>query len=1160
MPGNAVAPLGADELERRLRAVDPAVVLVQPRILRRVIKRERKLPGIGLQVPHRKGYVIGREALLEIADPQELGLDGAPQAETLILLARVSPERLAAMAPGDLLTRYWRLLFHARVHLEFDRLIAAQRLTPARVRDRIHRIGLTEFEEIRTVLRQEDLLLPPRDDRSVYVEFAALYLELRYFARALLPRYFPAVHGFGCIDDLLAEDLDADALFAATRPLGAEDPVHAAPAPRAADGEEPVEPPPEPEPSIPSEARYHLWSERAIRVAAVGNTVKATILRARALAVVSPELRTAAEAAVEAGLNRLADRLRAALGLDAEQTREWRHVLAALMPRATGLLWPREARLLYDLQKVCIDHEREIFALDVVEWALSLGRRPIKRPLPGQPDILTLKHLRSALRRLSGARLPAATREHLERLLHAAIHHSETLVRERFQPRVEEAIREVGLRPRNLPERVALAKLTEELLDRVVERGFLSMGDLRDALSRNNLKLPDLAGPRQFLFGDQLIRANRRLAVALDGIYRRGEIYLRWLQRLSSAAFGTVIGRFLVLYVILPFGGSFVILEGVQHIIHAVAKLSAGQAPAPSLEPPPPAPGEDGDVPDGWSESPEPAPHVHSPIHLVHWYSLLLLGVFLLALLHVPPFRRAVGKALYLVYLGLKAVLVDLPAACLRLPAVRSVLDSRPFRAFRQFVLVPLLVAAPVGALLGLFGIDASIAGGLAAFLVAAGLLNTRAGRDLQEAVEDWLARTWHQVQNDIVPGLIRLVLAAFRWLLEEVERFLYAVDERLRFRTGEGRVTTVMKATLGVGWFFCTYLVRVGLNLFVEPTVNPIKHFPVVTVAAKLILPIIPALLALITAPLEPLVGRAVANMVATVAIFFLPGLAGFIVWELKENWRLYQANRPSTLRPVMIGHHGESMVRLLRPGFHSGTIPKLYARLRKAQRRGQRTGRWRTFHKHRESLAEVAGAVRHFIERELIALLKGSRSWGELCLEVRSVELSSNRVRIELHCPEHSDEAVWITFEELSGWLVAGLAGPGWLAALSREPVLAFEAALTGLYKMAGVDLVREQIRANLGSTAESYGLTEEGLVLWPPDGEGCEAVYPLRDGPWIEPRTSACPPPAHLPVLEADRLIFRRTPVTWQRWVEYWQRDQAGKDPPPDLLDAGVFLPVV
>src|SRR5262249_42659290 len=49
------------ELGRLLRAADPAALLVPARLLRRVIKRDRKLTGLGLQVPHHKSYVLGRE-------------------------------------------------------------------------------------------------------------------------------------------------------------------------------------------------------------------------------------------------------------------------------------------------------------------------------------------------------------------------------------------------------------------------------------------------------------------------------------------------------------------------------------------------------------------------------------------------------------------------------------------------------------------------------------------------------------------------------------------------------------------------------------------------------------------------------------------------------------------------------------------------------------------------------------------------------------------------------------------------------------------------------------------------------------------------------------------------------------------------------------------
>src|SRR5205814_1221217 len=96
---------------------------------------------------------------------------------------------------------------------------------------------------------------------------------------------------------------------------------------------------------------------------------------------------------------------------------------------------------------------------------------------------------------------------------------------------LRDALVRIGLRPQNFPERIGESKLIEELLDRITERGFLNMSDLRDALARNQLKLPDLSGPHEFFRGDPLIRANRELALGGAGVYRRGEFYLRWLQR-----------------------------------------------------------------------------------------------------------------------------------------------------------------------------------------------------------------------------------------------------------------------------------------------------------------------------------------------------------------------------------------------------------------------------------------------------------------------------------------------------------------------------------------------------------------------------------------------------------------------------------------------------
>lgn len=63
----------------------------------------------------------------------------------------------------------------------------------------------------------------------------------------------------------------------------------------------------------------------------------------------------------------------------------------------------------------------------------------------------------------------------------------------------------VGLIPDNLPEQIARANVVEELLDRIVENGAVNLGNLRDAISKSDLKLPDLSGVGELVRGDGLL-------------------------------------------------------------------------------------------------------------------------------------------------------------------------------------------------------------------------------------------------------------------------------------------------------------------------------------------------------------------------------------------------------------------------------------------------------------------------------------------------------------------------------------------------------------------------------------------------------------------------------------------------------------------------------
>jgi hypothetical protein len=159
-------PLTVAELEHLMRAKNPGALLLPPRLLRRVIKEDSHIGGIGLQVPHHRTYTINRERLLQLVDRNELNIDADHRLPgTVLLIARPDQEDLDRQARGEVLHRFWRLLFHARVHAILDRHIAEGRLTKIGIEQRVRRLGPATFDEARLVLEQERYLLPPEDGR-----------------------------------------------------------------------------------------------------------------------------------------------------------------------------------------------------------------------------------------------------------------------------------------------------------------------------------------------------------------------------------------------------------------------------------------------------------------------------------------------------------------------------------------------------------------------------------------------------------------------------------------------------------------------------------------------------------------------------------------------------------------------------------------------------------------------------------------------------------------------------------------------------------------------------------------------------------------------------------------------------------------------------------
>ena len=763
------------ELQKFLRKADPAAVLVSPRILERVIREDCQLPNMYWNIPHAKSYVCDRQGLFRHAEQADLELEPDQLLpDTVILLARPDPEELSNIESKLVLLKYWRRLFHSRVHIALGALDGAGPLTAEGLRERIAEIGRTEFEEIRAVLCEDHYLPPDPDDRTTYIEFAAVYLELRFFAANLLPNYFPGMRDHERIDRLLTQDVDAATLFACTRLSDASDPI------MTADTR-----------SDESQEAYWKLVHSAQADALAGNTVGAAIQRMRASRIAPAALTQSTRSEAEADIAHLSKRLAAALTLTEAETAEWTLRLTQLLDKADQGVRPTEARVLEDLQKVCLDHEENVYTLDLVEYLMSGGKRPIKRPLPSQRLVRITKHLHSASQKLGEVRLSDSDRNHLARLVGSALHKSEEGLRGRFEPVLVTALVDVGLQAQNPIERAAFDKMVGELLDRITSYGYLTFAELRDTISRNQFKLADPSEPEDFLLGDPLIRLDRRLAALLDGVYRPSEFYTRWLERGTSLLFGTWWGRPLCTFVLMPFTTAWVCLHLLGLFLLWVARSTASYEETPILT----TVGQAlygpqvrhlADGKNGLTIIPQ--------LLVWHLVGLFAAAFFLIALIHVASFRRRCRLVLRAVWRGLRLVFWDAPLRVVPLATLRA---HHRHLGLSARLLVWDQARGRVPAVL-LAAVQAALVVGLAFYVGLALLINSRVGRAISESISDALVNVGTMVRAGLIPGLLRFFLHLFKQMLELVEYVLFVVDEWLRFRSGDGRASLILRTMLG--------------------------------------------------------------------------------------------------------------------------------------------------------------------------------------------------------------------------------------------------------------------------------------------------------------------------------------------------------------------------
>ena len=346
-----------------------------------------------------------------------------------------------------------------------------------------------------------------------------------------------------------------------------------------------------------------------------------------------------------------------------------------------------------------------------------------------------------------------------------------------------------------------------------------------------------------------------------------------------------------------------------------------------------------------------------------------------------------------------------------------------------------------------------------------------------------WCARAASSTSR-IVPGVIRWILEIFAELIELLDRALYRVDEWLRFKAGQSRLTLVLKGALGTVWSVVAYFLRLYINLFIEPAVNPIKHFPVVTVAAKLMLPFYRA------APRRaPRPGRAADRHGARHVVR-----------------RVHRVRHPRPRRLPRLGAQGELEAvpqhppqdaargldrpprrdrwsGFLKPGFHSGTIPKRFTKLRRAAWKADERGVAQpprascTTSRTRSTSSPTASWSRCSTRRARSGVTDVAVSARRARLEPRA-----DRARVRRAC---RPSRARIAFEQQSGWMVASIPERGWIDRARR--------------------------RASAGSSrSRSPGSTSAPASIWSASSSSRRSPATTRRRPTTSPtRASSCGP---------------------------------------------------
>lgn len=756
--------------------------------------------------------------------------------------------------------------------------------------------------------------------------------------------------------------------------------------------------------------------------------------------------------------------------------------------------------------------------VDLFGWVATLGQVPIRLTMPERGTLLAIRILKRCVRNLPGAGLPPASMKVLEKVVRDRLEAIDRRLAGMLRPALSRALGESGLGGGTFLETIDSSRIVDELLVRLVDHGSLAISDLRDAVARSRVKLPDLSGAGEFLAGDPLLRADRALSRALPGAYRRGEAYNRAMQRFSSLFFGTPWGRLLFLNLILPFAICFVSFKGMQELVH-YGLLATFQKHEILLEldeflpnPPPwwlPVDIEhSGHGPSSDQEDAKQETSLEMLLGNPAWYTG---GTLLaMALIRFRAFRRRIGRILWFIGVGLHRLLIDLPAAAgrviawlIRLPVIRPLF---------HFALRPALFSW-----LGLFiatrqehllGITTDRLTRVAIFAGQFLIFISPAWRRTEEFLLDALAWAWNHLGLALILAIVDWILAFFRKVTDTVGLWLAWMDRRLIRKPGSGGAALVGLALLSLVLSPLVYLLRFGFTVLLEPQVNPVKHFPVVSVGHKIMLLLVPSVAQFVNAR----TGWAFDYCLVVVftVIGLIPGFLGFMVWEIKENWRLYKANMPETLTSIQFGSHGETARGMLAPGFHSGTIPALFRRAR----HGTATT---------DGFDHAHHGIERFFQGSFLTLLEGTRGFPRP--ELKEIRLTKSSFSALVLVNGRTAE---LAIRWRGHWLEADWEDNSLRDGLNPECRAAWDDARTGLWLLSGAEVLAPPLVSATGALA--HGAIPQGCWIRTVSGE-------VRYS-WDNATDPLPPEGGHGPRLSRGAFLLANQPIAWADWTNRWQ----------------------